>query len=58
MVELEIIEEYLLEGERRYRVRVKGTRIVLNVGASSPEEALEKAARLYERISGKLRSQA
>ena len=55
MVELEIIEEYLLEGERRYRVRVKGTRIVLNVGASSSEEALEKAMRLYEKISGKLR---
>ncbi|MCE4620348.1 MAG: hypothetical protein F7C33_04915 [Desulfurococcales archaeon] len=56
MIELEIIEEYLLEGEKRYKVRVKGTRIILNVSASSPEEALEKASRLYEKISGKLRT--
>ena len=56
MVELEIIEEYLLEGDRRYRVRVKGARIILNVSAGSPEEALEKATRLYKKISGKLRA--
>ncbi len=49
-MEFEIIEEYLLLGERRFRVRVKGAMIVFNVSASSPEEAVEKARELMEKL--------
>ena len=49
-MKLRVIEEYELMGAKRYRVRVEGTNITLNVKASSPEEALEKARELAERI--------
>lgn len=49
-MELEVVEEYILLGERRFRVRIKGTSIYVNVAASSPEEALEKARALLERL--------
>ena len=47
-VELELIEEYELLGERRFRFRIKGTNIVINVGASKLEEAKEKAIKIIE----------
>jgi len=47
-VELELIEEYELLGEKRFRFRVKGTNIVINVGASNLEEAREKAIKIIE----------
>ena len=43
---LEIVEEYVIEGKKRFRVGIKGTKIVLNVSASSPHEAATKAAEL------------
>ncbi len=49
-MEFEIVEEFLLLGEKRFRVRVKGSNIVFNVSASSPEEAIEKARELMERL--------
>jgi hypothetical protein len=49
-LELEIVERYTLLGEERWRVRVRGTRIVVNVAASSPEEALERAREVLERV--------
>lgn len=52
-LELEVVEEYMLLGEPRYRVRVKGTNLVINVHASSREEALEKARRIAESLSVK-----
>jgi len=45
---LEVIEHYTLLGEHRWRIRVKGTRIVLNVAADTLEEALSKAASMLE----------
>jgi len=48
-VEFEIVEVYLLDGQKRFRLRVKGTNIIINVAAESPEEAGEKAATLLER---------
>lgn len=48
--DLEIIEEYVLLGEKRFRVRVKGSQIVVNVTAGSREEALEKARMILERV--------
>ncbi|MEM1641309.1 MAG: hypothetical protein QXJ16_00090 [Desulfurococcaceae archaeon] len=41
--ELKVIEVYELFNEKRYRIRVEGTNIVINVSATSEEEALRKA---------------
>ncbi|MDM7274513.1 MAG: hypothetical protein P3X22_000070 [Thermoprotei archaeon] len=49
-LELEIIEDYLQHGTRRLRVRVRGTKYVLNVRAESAEEALDKARRMAEKL--------
>ena len=49
-VDLEIIEEYIIEGQRRYRVRLKGTNIVVNVEAQNEEEALRKVAELMVKL--------
>ncbi len=43
---LEVVEEVLVEGGKRYRIRLVNTNITFNVSASSPEEAVEKAAEL------------
>jgi len=44
--ELEIVEEYELLGEKRYRLRIKGTSIYLNVAADTPDQAIEKAIKM------------
>lgn len=49
MVEFEIVETYLLDGRRRFRLRVKGTRIVVNVEAEDEEEAVRKALGVLEK---------
>ncbi len=46
---LEIVEEIAIAGSRRFRVRIGDTSIIINVSASTPEEALEKARRIAER---------
>ncbi len=48
-VELVIEDHYILESDSRYKVRVKGTNIIVNVSASSRDEALEKAKKLLEK---------
>ncbi len=48
-VELEVVERYTLLGEERWRIRVKGTRITVNVAASSAEEAISKALEILSR---------
>lgn len=48
--DFELIEEYELLGEKRYRLRVKDTNIIINVAASSPEEAVRKAIQVAERV--------
>ncbi len=48
--DFEVIEEYELLGEKRFRVRLKGTNIVFNVSASSKEEAVERALELARRL--------
>ncbi len=51
MVELEFVEEYTLpNGEKRFRFRVKGTSIYINVSASNPDEARQKALKLVKDI--------
>mgnify|MGYP000619078820 CR=1 FL=1 len=49
-IEYEVIEEYEISGQKRFRIRVKNTRIIFNVTASDPEEAIEKAKKLAEEI--------
>lgn len=48
--ELKILESYELFGELRYRVCVQGTNIVVNVKASNPEEALDRALEILSSI--------
>ena len=43
---LEVVEEILVEGGKRYRIRLVNTNITFNISASSPEEAVKKAAEL------------
>jgi hypothetical protein len=45
-IELELIEEYELMGEKRFRFQVKGANIVINVAAENVEEARKKALEL------------
>ena len=52
-MELEIIEVTYMESrtpgsEKRYRVKVKGTNIILNIRADTADEALEKARRILD----------
>ena len=48
-VEFEVVETYVLDGQRRYRLRLKGTNIIVNVAADTIEEAGEKAVKLLEK---------
>lgn len=48
--DLVIVEKYVFLGSERYRVSVTGTNIIINVKASSDEEALEKALEIAEKI--------
>lgn len=48
--DLKIIERYELLGETRYRICVKGTNLVVNIGADSDEEALGKALEVLSKI--------
>ena len=59
--DFEVIEEYELMGEKRFRVRLRGTNIVFNVSASNRDEAIAKALEMaknleIERVVEKLRS--
>ncbi len=52
-MELEIIEVTYMGSktpgsEKRYRVKVKGTNIILNVRAETASEAIEKARRILD----------
>ncbi len=48
--ELEIIEDYIQHGTRRFRVRVKGTKYIINVRAENAEEAINKAKKMAEKL--------
>ncbi|HIQ23444.1 MAG TPA: hypothetical protein EYH50_00125 [Pyrodictium delaneyi] len=49
-VELELVEEYELLGEKRYRFRIKGTSIYLNVGGKDVEDARQKALSMIKEM--------
>ncbi len=47
---LELIEEYIVNGEHRFKLRIKGTNFVINVAADSLDEAVRKAAPIIKSI--------
>jgi len=49
-IELELVEEYELLGEKRYRFRIKGTSIYLNVAAKDVEDARQKAITMVKEM--------
>lgn len=48
-IEFEVVETYMLDGRRRFRLRVKGTRIIVNVEAEDEEEAARRALSVLEK---------
>ncbi|AEM38837.1 hypothetical protein Pyrfu_0968 [Pyrolobus fumarii 1A] len=48
--DFEVIEEYELMGEKRFRVRLKGTNIVFNVAANDAKDAVERAVELARKL--------
>ena len=48
--DFEVIEEYELMGEKRFRLRLKGTNIVFNVAADNRDKAVEKALEIARRL--------
>lgn len=48
--ELEIVESYKLIGEPRFRVKVKNTKMVINVYAMNEEEALKRAKEILKSL--------
>jgi hypothetical protein len=41
-IELEVVEEYVIDGVHRFKLKVKGSNIVFNVSAENLEEAVRK----------------
>jgi uncharacterized protein YpuA (DUF1002 family) len=41
-LELEVIEEYVIDGIHRFKLRIKGSNIIFNVSAEDLEEAVKK----------------
>ncbi len=47
--ELEIIDVYKLLGETRYKIRIKGTKLVFNIHANTGEEAIRRVLSLIKK---------
>ncbi|MCE4600766.1 MAG: hypothetical protein F7C38_04295 [Desulfurococcales archaeon] len=54
--EFRIIEVYTIGGQKRYRVKVGDTNIVVNVAAASEEEAINNARRILENLKLNLKT--
>lgn len=50
-MEMEIVEEYVQHDTKRFKVRVKGTKVIINVSAEDAKEALEKARAIWAKLS-------
>ncbi|MCC6010842.1 MAG: hypothetical protein LM556_00375 [Desulfurococcaceae archaeon] len=48
--DLSVLEEYVFQGEKRYRVCVKGTNIVVNVKAGDEKDAIMKALQILVQV--------
>ncbi|MCX8195870.1 MAG: hypothetical protein N3F67_02160 [Acidilobaceae archaeon] len=55
-MEFEVVEEYVQHDSRRFKVRVKGTKVIINVSAESAEEALGKAREMWAKMRGSPRT--
>ncbi len=53
-VEFELVEEYYYAGQHRFRLKVRGTSVIINVAANNLDEATEKAFEMM-RSSGMLK---
>jgi hypothetical protein len=51
-IELELVDVYRYEGfvGKRFRFRIKGSKVYINVLANSIEEAVEKARQIINRL--------
>jgi hypothetical protein len=51
-IELELVDVYRYEGfvGKRFRFRIKGSKVYINVLANSIEEAVEKAKQIINRL--------
>ncbi len=52
--EFELVEEYFLNGEHRFRLKLRGTNIIVNVSADSIEEAAAKASGILDSVDVKM----
>jgi hypothetical protein len=48
--DLNILEEYVFHDEKRFRICVKGTNIVINVKADDEKEAITKALQILSQV--------
>ncbi len=48
--EFEVVEEYFLNGEHRFRLKVRGTNLIVNVAAETLDEAASRAASLLDKV--------
>lgn len=49
-VVLELVEEYVINGEHRFKLRMKGTNLVFNVSGDSLEDAVRKAVSIIKSL--------
>lgn len=49
-VVLELIEEYIIDGERRFKLRIKETDLVFNVSGDNLEEAVKKTTSMIKSL--------
>ena len=54
-VEFELLEEFIINNEHRFRIKIRGTNIILNVSADSLEEAVKKALEIIKKLEIKLK---
>ncbi|MET1102270.1 MAG: hypothetical protein ABWW69_07340 [Pyrodictiaceae archaeon] len=47
---LELVESYELLGEKRYRFKVKGLNVIINVSADNTTDALKKAYKILKEL--------
>ncbi len=49
-MEFELLEEFVINDEHRFRIKIRGTNVILNVSADSLEEAIKKALEIIEKL--------
>ena len=49
-LELELVEEYVYGGKRRFRFKLKGTNFIVNVSAESMEDGVRRAIEVLKKL--------